>query len=33
MDGHPGGAAPPSGKYMTAGPDMSGLVADLLNLS
>ena len=35
IDGHPDGGAPPSGKYITAGPDMSGagLVAVLLNLS
>ena len=35
IDGHPEGGAPPSGKYMTAGPDISGagLVALLLNRS
>ena len=32
MEGHPGGAAPPKGRYMTAGPDRSGLVALLLSL-
>ena len=30
--GQPDGAAPPNGKYMTAGPDKSGLVALRLNL-
>ena len=32
MDGQPGGALPPRGKYITAGPDKSGLVALLRNL-
>ena len=35
IEGHPEGGAPPSGIYMTAGPDISGagLVAVLLNRS
>ena len=35
MDGHPSGGAPPKGKYITAGPDISfaGLVAVRLYLS
>ena len=32
MEGQPGGAAPPRGRYMTAGPDRSGLVALLRSL-